>query len=128
METIPEQPLILRRKNDMLYAQRYIDARRDTTLSEQTKHYAFFQNTLCEYFPCHVTDDPEHFNCLFCYCPLYALGKRCGGNFRYSEKGYKDCTNCLVPHRPENYEKITGRYAEIMALVRENDAKAEKEK
>ena len=37
------------------------------------KHYAFFQNTACEYFPCHETKFPERFNCLFCYCPLYAL-------------------------------------------------------
>ena len=94
-------------------------------MDTQTKHYAFFQNRACEYFPCHPTDDPERFNCLFCYCPLYALGKRCGGNFRYSEKGYKDCKNCAFPHRPENYEKITGRYREIMELVRENDMRAE---
>ena len=43
------------------------------------KGYAFFQNTACENFPCHETKFPERFNCLFCYCPLYALGKDCGG-------------------------------------------------
>ena len=37
------------------------------------KHYSFFQNRECEYFPCHKGADPETFNCLFCYCPLYAL-------------------------------------------------------
>ena len=49
------------------------------------KHYSFFQNRDCEYFPCHQGADPENFNCLFCYCPLYALGEKCGGNFRYTE-------------------------------------------
>ena len=29
----------------------------------------FFQNTGCEYFPCHQGADPATFNCLFCYCP-----------------------------------------------------------
>ena len=36
--------------------------------------YSFFQHTACEFFPCHETAHPEDFNCLFCYCPLYALG------------------------------------------------------
>ena len=90
------------------------------------KNYSFFQNTACEYFPCHKTEHPEDFNCLFCYCPLYALGKRCGGNFSYSESGYKDCSACLVPHRRENFEKITSRYAEIMEIVRMQDEKSEK--
>ena len=43
-------------------------------------NYAFFQNKDCEYFPCHKCADAENFNCLFCYCPLYALGDECGGN------------------------------------------------
>ena len=29
------------------------------------KHYAFFSNKECEYFPCHAGADPENFNCLF---------------------------------------------------------------
>ena len=87
-------------------------------------NYSFFQHTACEYFPCHKTEYPEDFNCLFCYCPLYALGRKCGGNFRYNEKGVKDCTNCLVPHRRENYAYVTGRYREIMELVRQQDASA----
>ena len=96
-------------------------------MAEETRHYAFFQNRECEYFPCHKTDDPDRFNCLFCYCPLYALGRRCGGNFRYNEHGYKVCTHCLFPHRPENYERVTGRYWEIMDLVRANDARLDGE-
>ena len=82
------------------------------------KHYSFFQNRECEYFPCHKGADPDTFNCLFCYCPLYALGRKCGGNFRYNEKGFKDCTNCSFPHRKDNYEKVIGRYGEIIDLVR----------
>ena len=37
-----------------------------------------FGHKKCEYFPCHKGADPEDFNCLFCYCPLYALGDKCG--------------------------------------------------
>ena len=60
------------------------------------KHYSFFQNRECEYFPCHKDADPETFNCLFCYCPLYALGRKCGGNFRYTKciKYKKNGNNC----------------------------------
>ena len=86
--------------------------------SWKTKHYSFFQNTQCEYFPCHPTDRPEDFNCLFCYCPLYALGDRCGGNFRYTEKGVKDCTGCLIPHRRDNYGRILEKFREVSELAR----------
>ncbi len=83
------------------------------------KHYSFFQNTECEYFPCHRIADPSRFNCLFCYCPLYMLGPRCGGNFTYNEKGIKVCTDCAVPHLPEHYGRITGKYEEIAAAMRQ---------
>ena len=33
----------------------------------EERHYAFFQNRDCEYFPCHETQHPENFKCLFCY-------------------------------------------------------------
>ena len=45
------------------------------------KHFSCFTNRACEYFPCHEGVEPGSFNCLFCYCPLYALGTACGGNF-----------------------------------------------
>ena len=83
------------------------------------RHYAFFQNRECEYFPCHAGADKENFNCLFCYCPLYALGRKCGGNFRYTVSGIKDCTNCQFPHKRENYDKIMARFQEIVELIRE---------
>ena len=84
------------------------------------KHYSFFQNTECEYFPCHRIADPARFSCLFCYCPLYMLGPDCGGNFRYTEKGIKDCTNCLIPHDPENYDLIIHRFSEIAELAKKS--------
>ena len=81
------------------------------------KGYAFFSNRACEYFPCHPGADPENFNCLFCYCPLYCLGRSCGGAFRYTKDGYKDCTACSYPHRAENYGSIISRYREIAAAM-----------
>lgn len=68
--------------------------------------YKFFCNKECEYFPCHKVESPDDFNCLFCYCPLYALGKECGGNPTFLENGVKDCSNCTFPHKKQNYEKI----------------------
>lgn len=81
-------------------------------------NYKFFHHTACEYFPCHMTDKPEDFNCLFCYCPLYTLGKDCGGNFTYTETGIKDCSNCLIPHRRENYDHIMGKMEQVIALAK----------
>ncbi|MBQ6374642.1 MAG: cysteine-rich small domain-containing protein [Clostridia bacterium] len=94
-------------------------------MTKTEKRCAFFQNRACEFFPCHDAVDPERFNCLFCYCPLYALGRRCGGDFRYNAKGLKDCSRCSIPHIPENYARILSRYDEIAALVRTVDAQAE---
>ena len=85
--------------------------------SWKDKHYSFFQNTACEYFPCHKTSRVEDFSCMFCYCPLFALGDRCGGNFRYTEKGDKDCSNCLVPHMRENFGRIIEKYPLIRELA-----------
>mgnify|MGYP003372317598 CR=1 FL=1 len=48
------------------------------------KHFSFYSHKECEFFPCHETKDTENFNCLFCYCPLYALGSKCGGNYKYT--------------------------------------------
>ncbi|MBR5508238.1 MAG: cysteine-rich small domain-containing protein [Clostridia bacterium] len=66
----------------------------------------FFKNTNCEYFPCHKTKDTENFNCLFCYCPLYSTGDRCGGNFTYTENGIKDCSECTIVHSPNGYNYV----------------------
>ncbi len=84
------------------------------TENQETKHYRFFQNKECEYFPCHETTDPENFNCLFCYCPLYVLGTDCGGNCEIKENGVKSCINCLFPHKRENYDRINARFSDLL--------------
>lgn len=83
-------------------------------------HYDFFQNRECEYFPCHKGADPETFSCLFCYCPLYCLGDRCGGSFRYTAKGIKDCSGCLRPHLRENYSVILGKMGDVLELAKKD--------
>ena len=82
------------------------------------ENYKFFQNLECEYFPCHKGADPENFNCLFCYCPLYALGENCGGGFTYTETGVKDCSACLRPHRRDGYEKIMEKLPALLELAK----------
>ena len=81
-------------------------------------NYDFFQNSACEYFPCHKCADPENFSCLFCYCPLYALGDQCGGNFIYTKEGIKDCSGCLVPHRRENYQRVMDKMSGVIDLAK----------
>ena len=68
--------------------------------------YRFFENKACQYFPCHKLEGD--FNCLFCYCPLYNR-KHCPGTHTYIEKNgrpIKVCTDCVFPHKPENYDII----------------------
>ena len=84
----------------------------------KTENYKFFQHKECEFLPCHKTEDEENFNCLFCYCPLYALGENCGGNFKYTEDGIKDCSDCLVPHKKKNYEYIMSKFMDIVEVAR----------
>ena len=84
-------------------------------------NYDFFQHKDCEYFPCHEKANPETFSCLFCYCPLYALGDKCGGNFIYTKKGIKDCSNCLIPHRRENYERVVEKMEGILELAKKKE-------
>ena len=82
--------------------------------------YAFFQNWECEHFPCHKTNR-EDFNCLFCYCPLYALGERCGGKVKYTAKGIKDCSDCLIPHSPGGYDYVISRFPLVAELARKKE-------
>ena len=83
--------------------------------------YRFFENKDCKYFPCHK--GLTEFNCLFCYCPLYMLGRKCGGNFTYLESGVKDCSKCLVPHRRENYGFIADSFQKIAGEMAEREKK-----
>lgn len=80
--------------------------------------YKFFENTLCEYFPCHRYPHKD-FNCLFCYCPLYPV-KDCGGNYDYIGT-IKNCMDCVLPHKPENYNYI------IKKLIEHNKEKESNE-
>ena len=77
-------------------------------------NYKFFQNTACEYFPCH---NSKEINCLFCFCPLYYL--ECGGDFIILQNGIKDCSNCLIPHTPEGYDYIIERIKEHGRISRD---------
>ncbi|MBR1456901.1 MAG: metal-binding protein, partial [Oscillospiraceae bacterium] len=63
-------------------------------MEDKSRRYAFFQNRDCEFFPCHEGIREEDFNCLFCYCPLYALGEECGGAYLYRKSGVKSCERC----------------------------------
>lgn len=83
--------------------------------------YRYFQNRECEYFPCHLGANPENFNCLFCYCPLYALGKECEGAFTYTGDGIKDCSKCTKPHRAENYDRIMEKMPALLELAKNKD-------
>ena len=89
--------------------------KKENKAAQQSKkdEYKFFSHVKCEYFPCHKTDEPQNFNCLFCYRPLYVLGDACGGNFSYTKEGYKDCTKCMLPHKRENYDYIVSKYKNI---------------
>ncbi|MFD3155436.1 cysteine-rich small domain-containing protein [Haloimpatiens sp. FM7330] len=88
-----------------------------------SENYKFFQHSKCEYFPCHKVKDKSNFNCLFCFCPLYGLGDKCGGNFIYNEKGIKDCTNCLIPHSEKGYDYIMSKMGDVMKLASKNRTK-----
>ena len=67
--------------------------------------HSFFANKDCEYYPCHENAN-ENFNCLFCYCPLYAMGDKCGGYFKILPNGIKDCSDCTIPHSEKGYDYI----------------------
>ncbi|PBH11341.1 metal-binding protein [Clostridioides difficile] len=81
------------------------------------ENYKFFNHKDCEFFLCHKTNKPEEFNCLFCYCPLYALGENCGGNFRYTDKGIKDCSSCILPHKKDNYNYIMSKFQDLVKIT-----------
>lgn len=73
--------------------------------------FRFFRNDKCIYLPCHEVKDIENFNCLFCYCPLYMMGDKCGGRFTM-KSGIKDCSKCLIPHVPNGYDYINQKLTE----------------
>jgi len=81
--------------------------------------YKFYCNKGCKYFPCHKTDKPEEFNCMFCYCPLYMLGDNCGGDFTRLSNGIKDCSSCILPHiKEKGYEHVQKKIKEVTERVK----------
>lgn len=78
---------------------------------------SYFQNKDCPYFPCHPSDG-AFFNCLFCYCPLYALGENCGGNFTYGKDGIKNCSACNIPHSEHGYAYVLSKFGEIKEIAK----------
>ena len=89
----------------------------DIDLSQE--RFKFFQHREWEFFPCHKTNDPDTFNCLFCYCPLYALGTKCGGNYKITDNGVKDCSGCMFPHVKGNYDKVNARFQDIVEISKQ---------
>ena len=83
----------------------------------------FFQHRECDYFPCHEGVPIERFNCLLCYCPLYALGPGCGGNYTYTSKGYKNCKDCNIPHNGDDgVRRVKLRFKDLAALAARKEA------
>ena len=94
-------------------------------------NYKFIHHKDCEFFPCHQVKNIENFNCMFCYCPLYMLGENCGGNFKYTPHGIKDCSNCTLPHIKEvGYDHIQKKMLEVIEIVQKRylDKKEAEEK
>ncbi|WP_373897273.1 cysteine-rich small domain-containing protein [Haloimpatiens sp. FM7315] len=85
-----------------------------------SENYKFFKHSSCECFPCHKVKNTDSFNCLFCFCPLYGLGDKCGGNFKYNERGIKDCSDCIIPHSKNGYEYIMSKMSDVMNLASNN--------
>ena len=80
-----------------------------------SENFKFFQNSKCEFFPCHKINNPDEFNCLFCYCPLYMLKDECGGNFTY-KNDIKNCTFCTVPHLKGGYEHVMSKMKQVIKI------------
>ena len=94
----------------------------------ETDNYSRFTHTECEFYPCHNVKG--ELNCLFCWCPLYALKDKCGGKFKYKKKGIKDCSNCTIPHSKNGYEYIVSMFPkieEITKMLPENEKNKQEE-
>ncbi|GAB7087348.1 MULTISPECIES: cysteine-rich small domain-containing protein [Marinifilum] len=86
-----------------------------------SENYKFVQNTKCEYFPCHKVKNEADFNCLFCFCPLYMLGDKCGGNFTYTDNGIKNCSECTLPHSKNGYDHVMSKMGLVMEKGKKQD-------
>ncbi|MGI6766198.1 MAG: cysteine-rich small domain-containing protein [Lentihominibacter sp.] len=89
---------------------------REDIINEE--EFAFFmQNRNCKYFPCHECSNPDSFNCMFCYCPMYMLGEKCGGDFTYTDQGIKDCSNCTILHDKDAHHLVKSKFMLITAYA-----------
>lgn len=77
-------------------------------------NFKYFKNDKCEYFPCHKVNG-DFFNCIFCFCPLYSMNERCGGNFKYTDSNIKDCSDCTLVHSRYGYEYVIKKLSENSA-------------
>lgn len=78
--------------------------------------FKFYQNRDCQYFPCHDIDE-DKMNCLFCYCPLYALKEKCGGQPKFLESGIKSCENCTKTHNGEEaWDYVASKMKDVLEL------------
>jgi len=66
----------------------------------QQNSYKYFSNFNCCYYPCHSNIDD--LNCVFCFCPLFNY-EDCGGNYTLLKNIIKDCSQCSLPHKADNY-------------------------
>lgn len=89
-------------------------------INTKSENYKYFQNKKCEFFPCHKINIEDEFNCLFCFCPLYMLKEKCGGNFKLTS-GVKDCSECTVPHTKQAYEYIMGKMSLVIDEAKTKD-------
>jgi Zn-finger protein len=81
------------------------------------ENYKKITHTSCEYFPCHTGVKAKDFNCLFCYCPLYALKEACGGDYSYTKTGIKNCMACTKPHDDMSYDYVMSKMDLLMKLA-----------
>lgn len=83
--------------------------------------YKFFQNKECPFFPCHDMKE-ENFNCLFCYCPLYALGSECGGDYEYLGNGIKSCDKCTKTHQIDTaFDHVMKHIDKVLDLAKNKE-------
>jgi len=61
---------------------------------------------------CHDGVSEDDFNCLFCYCPLYAYSD-CGGSYITLEDGTKDCSRCTKNHDKHSWKFVVNKLREV---------------
>jgi len=49
------------------------------------------------------------------------LKDQCGGAFKYSKNGIKDCSNCTLPHGEGGYDHIMSKMKEVIRIGSEKE-------